>query len=477
MSKYTIPLVYLTSFLFLFGQTLQPAPRIAIYESIVCHQHYGSPGPHDCKIAPVQQELALLGGIERLSIIIPSILAIPFAALADRYGHSLILAVAIFGALLEDGWAFLICWFPDVFPIRLIWLHFIFSCIGGGFTVVVTMLHVIIADVVSAEERTKMFFRARAAGVAASILGYAASGLIMRVNVFLPWAIGLVCLVVGTITAALIPRMTLEDHDISPSVDKSVGRWSFASSLDALGSITKVLVGDQQVLAMLILVFFCQLGYDSVPTMLAIYVSKRFGWEFSDVSDIFALCSRYFTITDIIQASFLSSLEMGIEFLALVIVLPALTAGLPSAFQKLPTFVKDKIFAQVSLVALAVGSFCLGLAPVAILAIVGIVVLAFGTGQDSLTRSMATEMVPVSDLSTLYSAITMSRAIGGSISGPIYAWLYTAALRHKGEGWLGLPYLVAGIFFVVALGLLTAIHDPQKAVIDEEAEEDRPLLG
>lgn len=284
MSKYTIPLVYLTSFLFLFGETLQPAPRIAIYESIVCQQHYGSSGPHDCKIAPVQQELAFLGGIERLSIIIPSILAIPFAALADRYGHSLILAIAIFGVFLEDGWPFLVCWFPDVFPIRLIWLHFIFSCVGGGFTVVVTLLHVIIADVVSAEERTKMFFRARAAGVAASILGYATSGLIMRVSAFLPWAIGLVCLVLGTFTAALIPRMTPQDHDAPSDVNKSAGSWSVASSLEALRDVARLLVGNQQVLAMLVLVFFCQLGYDSVPLMLAIYISKRFGWEFSDVS-------------------------------------------------------------------------------------------------------------------------------------------------------------------------------------------------
>lgn len=283
MDKFTIPLVYLTSFFFLFGETLQPAPRIAIYESIVCQQHYGSPGPHDCKIAPVQQELAFLGGVERLSIIIPSILAIPFAALADRYGRSLILAIAIFGVFLEDGWPFLVCWFPGVFPIRMIWLHFIFSCVGGGFTVVVTLLHVIIADFVGAEERTKMFFRARAAGVAASILGYATSGFIMRVNAFLPWAVGLVCLVLGTIAAALIPRTVLQDHD-SSSEDTSVGKWSISSSLDALNSIVKLLIGNQQVLAMLVLVFFCQLGYDSVPLMLAIYVSKRFGWEFSDVS-------------------------------------------------------------------------------------------------------------------------------------------------------------------------------------------------
>lgn len=282
-AKYTIHLVYLTSFLFLFGETLQPAPRIAIYESIICQQHYGSLGPHDCKIAPVQEELAFLGGIERLSIIIPSILAIPFAALADRYGHSLILAIAMFGIFLEDGWPFLICWFPEVFPIRLIWLHFVFSCIGGGFTVVVTLLHVIIADVVSAEERTRMFFRARAAGVGASILGYAASGIMMRTSEFLPWAVGLTTLVLGSITAALIPKTTLQEESKSDcnGADES---WSVGSSLQALRNIATLLIGNKQVLAMLLLVFVCQLGFDSVPLMLAIYVSKRFGWSFSNVS-------------------------------------------------------------------------------------------------------------------------------------------------------------------------------------------------
>lgn len=281
MSKYTIPLVYLTSFLFLFGETLQPAPRIAIYESIVCQQHYGTPGPHDCKIAPVQEELAFLGGIERLSIIIPSILAIPFAALADRYGHSFILAIAIFGVFLEDGWPFIVCWFPEVFPIRLIWLHFLFSCVGGGFTVVVTLLHVIIADVVSAEERTKIFFRARAAGVGASILGYAAGGILMKTNEFLPWAIGLVALTLGSTTAALIPRTTVQET----SDDNSAGqRWSVQSSLRAMENTSSLLLGNKPVLTMLLLVFICQLGFDSVPMMLAIYVSKRYGWSFSNVS-------------------------------------------------------------------------------------------------------------------------------------------------------------------------------------------------
>ncbi|KAF3044822.1 hypothetical protein E8E12_010935 [Didymella heteroderae] len=457
MSRYTIPLVYLTAFLFLFGETLQPAPRIAIYESIVCQQHYGAPGPHDCKIAPVQEELAFLGGIERLSVIIPSILAIPFAALADRYGHSLILAIAIFGVFLEDGWPFVVCWFPDVFPIRLIWLHFLFSCVGGGFTVVVTLLHVIIADVVSAEERTRIFFRARAAGVGASILGYAAGGVLMKINEFLPWAIGIATLIMGTATAALIPRTIVQE---SKNVDDDIrtGSWSVRSSLEAIVKMTSQLVGNKQVLAMLVLVFVCQLGFDSVPMMLAIYISKRFGWSFSN-------------------ASFLTSFEMGVEFFALAFILPALTSNLPTSFQNRTTFAKDKAFAMCSLTLLAIGLLCLGLAPFVGIAIAGIVILALGSGQDSLIRSMATEMVRTEDISTTYSAITMLRAMGGSISGPMCAWLYSVGLRQKGETWVGLPYLVAGALFVLATVMVVFVRNPKEdngAAVDEVRE---PLLA
>jgi MFS family permease len=291
--KHTIPLVYITSFLFLFGETIQPAPRIAIYESIVCDQYYAHKtqnGPLDCKIPPVQQELAFLGGIERLSIIIPSILAIPFAALADRFGHSLILSLAIFGVFLEDGWPFIVCWFPQLFPIRLIWLHFFFTILGGGFTVVVTLLHVIIANAVSPEERTRIFFRARAAGVGASILGYTASGFAMRVNSWLPWAVGLGSLCLATATAKMIARTTSQDQDQDRVTDSSQRILTEASRVRVLSSAkttwhkTATVIRNKQVAIMLVLVFLCQLGYDSVPLMMAIYVSKRFHWSFSDVS-------------------------------------------------------------------------------------------------------------------------------------------------------------------------------------------------
>jgi MFS family permease len=294
--KHVIPLVYVTSFLFLFGESIQLAPRIAIYESIVCKQYYAGSrqnGPLDCKIPPVQQELAFLSGIERLSIIVPSILAIPFAALADRWGHSLILSLALFGVFLEDGWPFIVCWFPQLFPVRWIWLHFVFSLLGGGFTVIVTLLHVIIANVVSPEERTKIFFRARAAGVGATFLGFATSGLTMKVNSWLPWAIGLGNLCLATATARIIPRTTAQDQDQNQGNGNDSDCNAFTDTLGmriiasakALWHTAKMLVCNKQVAIMLFIVFLCQLGFDSVPLMMAIYVSKRFHWSFADVSN------------------------------------------------------------------------------------------------------------------------------------------------------------------------------------------------
>jgi MFS family permease len=101
--------------------------------------------------------------------------------------------------------------------------------------------------------------------------------------------------------------------------------------------------------------------------------------------------------------------------------------------------------------------------------------VALGAGQDSLLRSLATEMVPARDVSILYSAITMLRAIGGSISGPIYAWLYTVGLEQKQEVWIGLPYIVAGVLFLIALGLLVCLSVPERdgyeAISDQEEDE------
>jgi MFS family permease len=169
---------------------------------------------------------------------------------------------------------------------------------------------------------------------------------------------------------------------------------------------------------------------------------------------------------------------MLIEFLTLVLILPCLASYLPQSFRSLRSFRKEKYLAEGSIVALFVGGIFLGFAPTVHLAIAGVIILALGTGQDSLLRSMATELAPKSDISIVYSAVTMLRAIGGSVSGPLYAQLYSSGLKSHTSG---LPFMTSAALFALALVLCMTVTDGETNDDDktnvEERRETEPLLN
>jgi MFS family permease len=169
---------------------------------------------------------------------------------------------------------------------------------------------------------------------------------------------------------------------------------------------------------------------------------------------------------------------MAMELLPLLLLLPLALHFLSRL--NLSPFAKDAYIAKASVALLAIGAATIGLAPHVYVAILGIAIVALGTGQDSALRSMTTDMVDPSGVSIVYSAITMLRGIGASVSGPIYAGLYSVGLRYGG-GWLGLPFVVAGLFFAGGLALLLCLKDVQDGLEDEslqdrEDEEQQPLL-
>jgi len=75
--RYLLPILYLTIFLFLYGENIQPAPRTQIYELVICRRLHGGDenivlDANICKSPDVQEELAFLKGMERLLGIFPS---------------------------------------------------------------------------------------------------------------------------------------------------------------------------------------------------------------------------------------------------------------------------------------------------------------------------------------------------------------------------------------------------------------------
>jgi hypothetical protein len=103
--------------------------------------------------------------------------------------------------------------------------------------------------------------------------------------------------------------------------------------------------------------------------------------------------------------------------------------------------------------------------------LVGLILVASGSGQESLVRSIATDLVDVSEISVVYSAITIMRNIGDSVAGPIYAGLYAGGLGMGGT-WLGLPFIFASGLFVVVCLLFVALRDNSgyEVVPDDDRE-------
>jgi hypothetical protein len=109
------------------GESLYAAPRIRLFESIVCTHYYQQEDPslvhkgghlpeYLCKVDPVQDELASVFRGQLFFDSIPAILLpIPYGYLADKYGRKWILFMAMLGYTLSYAWTLLAVRFMEYF--------------------------------------------------------------------------------------------------------------------------------------------------------------------------------------------------------------------------------------------------------------------------------------------------------------------------------------------------------------------------
>lgn len=120
----------LLAFLLDFGDSLQRAPMMRIFEDAICRKYYEALGStikpridlslpipeDDCKIPPVQGELAMLKALDMTFASLPSlVVAVPYGYVADTYGRKLVLILVVSGLTLGFGWSLVVGEFFRVF--------------------------------------------------------------------------------------------------------------------------------------------------------------------------------------------------------------------------------------------------------------------------------------------------------------------------------------------------------------------------
>jgi MFS family permease len=137
------------------GGALLNVPIAEIQEEIICRRIHGPDfDPGKCKDKNVQSELSLIRGWDTTFTLIPSFLtSVPYGAVADRYGRTLVLGLSLFGITLNAMFGSLVCAMPHVFHLRTVWLGSIIQFVGGGEIVFSAMIYTIVADISTEEQR------------------------------------------------------------------------------------------------------------------------------------------------------------------------------------------------------------------------------------------------------------------------------------------------------------------------------------
>ncbi|KIH89069.1 hypothetical protein SPBR_07098 [Sporothrix brasiliensis 5110] len=434
-----------------FAAFFLDVPQTSILERIICDRYYNTDGAKsgadngtisvlpDCTAGPVQTELATITQMLNTFNRLPSLfVAIPLGMAADRYGRRPIIILVLVGALLQDAMAKVVLWRPDLFAPRLIWLSSLAGFVGGSDAVASSVVYLVVADVVSPQERAQVFFALTACQKIGEIAGTPLSSLLMYT--FSPWtpyllstALTLLALAVLLLYLPETLQKTKTVQSVAASdADEEAEEATNDASSARTKSVTRAIVPKfrpllkTNIVAVILAFFVSALGRQATSFLLQ-YIHQRFNWTYE-------------------KASILVTLRAAVDLALLSVGLPLFNRILVQRYTQ-NAYAKDLLISRLSVAFFSIGSLGIALAPVVPLVALGIIVFALGSGFPPAARSLATSFVRQDEAGLLYTALALAQTIGGLTAGPLLAFSFEWSINHLGHDWTGIPFvLVAGLF-------------------------------
>ncbi|KAK0715061.1 major facilitator superfamily domain-containing protein [Lasiosphaeris hirsuta] len=441
------------------GDQLVSTPLLVLEEEIICRQVHG-PDPvfsgdgNPCKDKHVQGELSFLTGWATFFALVPGvIMAVPYGAVADRYGRTPILGLSIMGVFLNLLFSSLICVLPDTFPLRLVWLSSAAFFVGGGPTVYMAMMYTIVADISNEAQKSTAFFFLGSVIQGSALLSNPITYFVMKKSAWFSITIGLILLALATVMAFFLPETLNQRAAVRTS---SLAEESFAEAeadgqnsrarrllVKAIAALKHTfhaahwLFWEHKLLGLLLLSLTMEILGRCVTFIDSQYISNRYKMTFS-------------------EAGLVESVKIFFQLLLLTTILPLTSQLLLTKF-KYTAREKDLRLTQASAVLAATGIVILALAETKLFMIIGIIISATGVGFTFMLRGLMTSLVGGHEVGLLFTSIALVETAAALVSGPSYAKLYKIGL-YLGPEWIGLPYLVAGVVLILAAVLVGIIR-------------------
>lgn len=453
-------LCFIIMFLLSFSVNICTPAWNAIMEAIICGEL--NPEISDqltftdenpiCKGPDVQGRLAMLRGWSATIECIPGIfLAMPLGLLADKWGRRPVLFLSFLGTFLMFLWyevVFLFGW-----PVWVVLLGPLWMVVGGSSAVGVSMLYTYLADVSHPDELASWLFRFASIFLIGELLATPLSGFLLSFNAWYPLIVGIACFAFSLILILFLPETLVirQWHDAksgrtpSTSPDRSGERakktkWQKAVELmrEQADDITKFIWGNKRVVLLIFPLVFMILG-KFVQELLLQYATKRYNWTWS-------------------RAAYLVTIKSASFLILMIAILPAVSLFCLKVLKMSPMS-KDLWLSRWSGVLLIIGALFIAFAASPFLMAIGLIFMSAGSGYASLLRSLLNSLVEPHHVATVNTLIGFIDTVGLMVISPVLSQALRTGV-NLGGAWIGLPFMVASLLFIVSTGVVFAFKLP-----------------
>ncbi|KAF8861648.1 MFS general substrate transporter [Acephala macrosclerotiorum] len=431
-------------FLLAFCEMILVAPLIKLFENSLCLKYYDFPvsGIEEalCKVPKIQGPLATIRGWKSsFDMIAVLLVAIPFGRLGDRHGRKKIMGLAVLGVVFSLVEIFVICAFPQTFPVRLVWFSSLLLLCGGGLNAASAYMWALAAESIPSDRRSHAFYYIFSAFYVAELIGSFVASVTIEISPWIPCGLALVSLLACFTLLAIMPstgRSTL-DSGVGES-PKSSGVREILSTLS-----------NRNVL-LVVPVFLVGIFRYTTLNILIQYASVRFGLRISTGA-------TFYTETAVVNI-----------FLFLFLI-PQLSARIRKERHVRPQVI-DLFLVRMSVTLMCVGCLAIGLAQTGLLLPVGVFIFASGFGSRVSALSLVAYWIPDDTKATFFAAIVVFESLGHAIFDPAMQQIFATSLKLA-EFWWALPFFVgAGLYFCAVVSS-TFIHIDEKEINVQDRDE------